>query len=745
MSQFEVLGLPVDEVGVFLAGAHPDPFRILGPHRVGENLVVRAFRPEAKEVRVVSEGTNGEVIADRLHGDGFFQAVLPGAPRDLDYQLRVIGWDGAEETAADPYRYGTIMGEVDLHLFAEGNHHRIYDKFGAQMRSLGGVSGVYFAVWAPNAQRVSVVGDFNGWDGRVHPMRRLLGSGVWELFVPGVIEGAHYKFEIRTPGGHLLLKSDPFAFFNQWGKETSSLVYDLARYRWSDAEWMEARRGKDWNKSPMSIYEVHLGSWRRHEDEGNRHFSYLELSDALIPYVVEMGYTHIELLPIAEHPFEGSWGYQVTNYYAPTSRFGTPDELRHFVDKCHQAGIGVIMDWVPAHFPKDAHGLAEFDGTDLYEHMDPRQGEHQDWGTLIFNFGRNEVRNFLTGNALFWLDQYHIDGLRVDAVASMLYLDYSRKPGQWIPNAYGGRENLEAVHFLKQTNEVCYQLFPGVVTIAEESTAWPGVSRPTYLGGLGFGMKWNMGWMHDFLDYMKLDPIFRRFHHNSITFSLMYAFSEHFVLVLSHDEVVHGKGSLLGKMPGDEWQKFANLRMFFAWMYAHPGKKLVFMGQEFGQVREWNHDRELDWFLLQLPRHDGLRRLVQHLNYTYQNEPALFDLDDTYNGFEWIDFHDADNSVVAFLRKSQAGDVIVFVVNATPQILHGYRIGVPEAGFYREIINTDAETYGGSNVGNMGGLEAADQTWSGRTHSLMIELPPLATLAFKLERPVPRLVMPNHE
>lgn len=734
MSNFEILGLPVDEMHVFLNGGHPDPFRILGPHRVGENLVIRIFRPDAKEVRIVAAAAENEVAANRLHADGFFQAVLPGLRRDLDYQIRIIRWDGAEELLHDPYSYGPIMGEVDLHLFAEGNHHQIYEKFGAQLRTVGGVPGVYFALWAPNAHRVSVVGDFNGWDGRVHPLRRLLGSGVWEIFIPEIGEGVHYKFEIRTPGGALLLKSDPFAFFNQWGKETSSLVFNLDRYQWSDRAWMESRRAKDWNKSPMSIYEVHLGSWRRAAG-GNRHLSYLELAESLLPYVIEMGYTHIELLPVAEHPFEGSWGYQVTNYYAPTSRFGNPDEFRHFVDKCHQAGIGVIMDWVPAHFPKDAHGLAEFDGTDLYEHMDPRQGEHQDWGTLIFNFGRNEVRNFLTGNALFWLDKYHIDGLRVDAVASMLYLDYSRQPGQWIPNAFGGRENLEAVHFLKRTNEICYERFPGIVTIAEESTAWPGVSRPTYLGGLGFGMKWNMGWMHDFLHYMKLDPIFRRYHHNSITFSIMYAFSEHFVLVLSHDEVVHGKGSLIGKMPGDEWQKFANLRMFLAWMYGHPGKKLLFMGGEFGQVREWNHDRGLDWELLELPQHDGLRRLVQHLNYTYKSEPALWDQDDSYEGFDWIDFHDADNSTIAFLRRSKENEVIVFVINATPQVLHGYRIGVPEAGFYREIINTDAETYGGSNVGNMGGLEAAAAEWQGRTHSLMIEVPPLATVAFKLERP----------
>jgi 1,4-alpha-glucan branching enzyme len=511
------------------------------------------------------------------------------------------------------------------------------------------------------------------------------------------------------------------------------MVYDLDRYQWSDREWMEARPGRQLHTSAVSIYEVHLGSWRRKADEGNRSLSYLELSETLIPYVLEMGYTHLELMPVAEHPFEGSWGYQVTNYYAPTSRFGTPDEFRHFIDKCHQAGIGVIMDWVPAHFPKDAHALAEFDGTDLYEHADPRQGEHQDWGTLIFNFGRNEVRNFLIGNALFWLDKYHIDGLRVDAVASMLYLDYSRKGGEWIPNAFGGRENLEAVYFLKRFNEVCYERFPGIMTVAEESTAWPGVSRPTHLGGLGFGFKWNMGWMHDFLHYMSLDPIFRRYHHNNITFSLMYAFQEHFVLVLSHDEVVYGKRSLISKMPGDEWQQFANLRMFYAWMYGHPGKKLLFMGGEFGQRREWNHDRELDWDLIALPRHDGLRRLVQHLNYVYKNEPALWELDDTHEGFEWVDFHDAENSVVAFLRRSRDGDVIVFAVNATPLVRNGYRLGVPGAGFYREIINTDAETYGGSNVGNMGGFEAADFPWQGRTHSLMISLPPLATVAFKLE------------
>ncbi len=735
MKPFEIVGLPPDELNAFLSATHPDPFRILGPHQVGDDLAIRIFRPDAQKVEILTNGDSAQPIdAEKIHSDGFFCARIAGASRDLPYRVRLTSFNDNQWTTADTYRYGPIMGEMDLYLFSEGQHWRLFDKFGAHLRTIDGDSGVYFAVWAPNAQRVSVVGDFNGWDGRVHPMRKLLGSGVWELFIPGVQENAHYKFEIRTQAGALLLKSDPFAFFNQHGRSTSSLVYDLERYKWDDADWMEARPKRDWPKSAISIYEVHLGSWRRRADEGNRHLSYLELAETLVPYVVDLGYTHIELMPIAEHPFEGSWGYQVTNYYAPTSRFGNPDELRHFIDACHQAGLGVIIDWVPAHFPKDAHGLAEFDGTDLYEHMDPRQGEHQDWGTLIFNFGRNEVRNFLIANALFWLEKYHIDGLRVDAVASMLYLDYSRKEGQWIPNVYGGRENLEAIYFLKRFNEVCYEKHPGIMTIAEESTAWPSVSRPTYLGGLGFGFKWNMGWMHDFLEYMSLDPIFRRFHHNNITFSLLYAFQEHFVLVLSHDEVVHGKRSLICKMPGDEWQKFANLRMFYAWMYGQPGKKLLFMGGEFGQWHEWNHDESLDWHLLEEPRHDGLRRLVQHLNYVYKNEPALWDQDDSYDGFEWIDFHDADNSVVAFMRKSRKGDVIAFVVNATPMVRYNYRLGVPHTGFYREIINTDAETYGGSNVGNLGGTNSDAVPWMAREQSIMIHLPPLATVAFKWER-----------
>ena len=748
MKAFELGALPRDEVSRFVRGLHSDPFSVLGPHSIGDELEIRAFRPDARAVEIVLDGDSDRpVAAERVHSEGFFCATVPDATRDVPYRLRLTASDGSQQLTRDPYQYGPILGEVDLHLFAEGQHWKIYEKFGAHLRTVGDAAGVYFAVWAPNAQRVSVVGDFNNWDGRVNPMRKLLGAGVWELFLPGIKQGAHYKFEIRTQTGAVLLKSDPFAFFNQPGKSTASLVYDLERYGWSDSEWMEARQKKNWPRSAISIYEVHLGSWRRKTEDGNRQLTYLELADTLLPYVMEMGFTHIELLPVAEHPFEGSWGYQVTNYYAPTSRFGPPDDFRHFIDKCHQAGIAVIMDWVPAHFPKDAHALAEFDGTHLYEHMDPRQGEQQDWGTLIFNYGRNEVRNFLIGNALFWLDKYHIDGLRVDAVASMLYLDYSRKPGQWIPNVYGGRENLDAVYFLKKFNEVCYERFPGTITIAEESTAWPGVSRPTYLGGLGFGFKWNMGWMHDFLQYMSIDPIYRRYHHGNITFSLLYAFQENFILVLSHDEVVYGKRSLLSKMPGDEWRKFANLRMFLAWMYGHPGKKLLFMGGEFGQRNEWNHDTGLDWQLLKLPRHDGLRRFVQHVNHIYKSEPALWQQDDTYDGFDWIDFHAADNSVVSFLRKSldvsaetpersdtSRGDIIAFVVNATPVVRYNYRLGVPEAGFYREIVNSDAETYGGSNVGNFGGVQSENREWMGREHSIVIHLPPLATVAFKLER-----------
>jgi len=721
-----------------------DPFAVLGVHAWDGRKVVRVFRPDAIGVKITVRTVHaGEVEESVLEmgctHEGVFEVLLHESPAYLTYTLEIALKTGGTLQTADPYSFQRLLSGFDAHLFSEGQHWKLYDRLGAHCETVEGIRGCVFRVWAPNARRVSVVGDFNQWDGRIHPMKKLLECGVWELFLPEIGEGAHYKFEVLNVWGHVVLKSDPFAFFSQNGLQTASLVFALNQFQWSDEVWMTERRQKEWHRSPVSIYEVHLASWQRQLEDGGRALTYRELAHSLIPYVKEMGYTHVELLPVAEHPFEGSWGYQVTGFFAPTSRHGNPDDFRYFINTAHQAGIGVILDWVPGHFPKDLHGLAAFDGTRLYEHADPRQGEHNDWGTLIFNYGRNEVRNFLIANALFWLEQYHIDGLRVDAVASMLYLDYSRKAGEWVPNCHGGRENLEAIHFLKRFNEVCYQRFPGIMTIAEESTAWPGVSRPSHLGGLGFGFKWNMGWMHDFLRYMSRAPVHRKYHQGEITFSLLYAFHEHFVLVFSHDEVVHGKGSMLAKMPGDPWQKFANLRMLYAWMYAHPGKKLLFMGGEFGQWGEWNHNTSLDWHLLGSPLHDGLRRLVQHLNWLYQNEPALYELDDSYAGFEWLDFRDADNSVVAFQRKSAAGDVLVFVVNATPVLRRDYRIGVSEPGFYQEILNTDAEIYGGSNKGNYGGAWAQGQSWQGRPHSLVLQLPPLAVIGFHWNRPLPQL------
>jgi len=724
--------LPDDDYYPLIEARHADPFRILGLRETSGKYFARTLRPDAKTASIVGTGMAAKRFElESKDGAGFFEAELPGVTAPFDYVLEFTDHSGTTWRQQDAYAFGPVLGEMDVYLFNEGTHLDIYKKFGAHLKDIGGIPGTHFSVWAPNAQRVSVVGDFNGWDGRIHPMRRIVPSGVWEIFLPGVHEGAHYKFEIRGPHGDVFLKTDPFAFFAQHGTQTGCMVFDLDRFDWSDAGWMEKRRARDPYASPMSIYEVHLGSWQTIPEDGDRALSYLELADRLIPYVKEMGFTHIELLPVMEHPFDGSWGYQVVNYYAPTSRFGNPDEFRHFVDRCHAEGIGVILDWVPGHFPKDAHGLARYDGTCLYEHEDPRIGEHKEWGTLIFNYGRNEVSNFLVGNALFWLDEYHIDGFRVDAVASMLYLDYSRKAGEWLPNCFGGRENLDAINFLKRFNELCYDRHPGTITIAEESTAWPGVSRPTYLGGLGFGFKWNMGWMNDSLRYISKDPIHRRFHQGDITFSMLYAFQEHFVLVLSHDEVVHGKGSLLNKMPGDDWQKFANARMFLAWMWAHPGKKLIFQGMEFGQWREWSHSRSLDWHLTPSNSHGGLSRLVQHLNWLYTHEPAFYELDESYEGYEWIDFHDSDNSVWSFMRKARTGSTLVFVVNATPVVRGGYRVGVEGPGWYEEILNTDSETYGGSNVGNWGGRWAEPIGWQGREWSIQIELPPLAVSAFK--------------
>ena len=625
-----------------------------------------------------------------------------------------------------------VISDFDLYLFGEGKHTRIYDKLGAHPMTVDGVAGVHFALWAPNADRISLVGDFNHWDGTRHRMHWLGSSGVWELFVPDAHVGNHYKFEVHPRGGGgYFLKTDPYGFAFELPPASASVVSDLS-YEWDDSEWMQQRLARDsWFRAPVAIYEVHLGSWARVPSEGNRYLTYDELADGLIAYAKDMGFTHLELLPVMEHPFSGSWGYQVTGFYAPTSRFGTPVQFKRFVDKCHQAGIAVILDWVPGHFPKDAYALARFDGTALYEHQDPRQGEHRDWGTLIFNYGRNEVRNFLLANALFWLEEYHADGLRVDAVASMLYLDYSREAGQWIPNRFGGRENLDAIDFLRQTNTLTHAQHPGSITIAEESTAWPSVSRPTYVGGLGFTYKWNMGWMNDILEFVRHDPIHRRWHHNKITFSLMYAFSENFVLPFSHDEVVHGKGSMFGKVPGDDWQKVATLRALYGYMYAHPGKKLMFMGCDFGQRREWNHNQSLDWDLLDDPLHDGLRRFVADLNHVYASERALHEQDFDGGGFRWIDCNDSDNSVVSLLRRDREGRFLVALLNFTPVPRDGYRIGVPLPGSYEEVLNSDSEAYGGSNVGNQGVVFTEAIEAHGYEQSLRLTLPPISFLLLK--------------
>jgi len=625
----------------------------------------------------------------------------------------------------------TILTDLDLHLFGEGNHYRLYEKLGAHVTTFDDVSGLHFAVWAPNADRVSVVGDFNRWDGDVHVMERLGSSGVWAIFIPGLGQGEKYKYEVRARDGVLVLKADPYATCFEVPPRSATIAWDLAGYEWRDAAWMEARAANGHLiDRPMSIYEVHLGSWRRGLDNGQ--LTYRDLAAQLVPYVQEHGFTHIELLPVMEHPFAGSWGYQVTGFFAPTSRFGSPEDFKCLVDTCHQAGIGVLLDWVPGHFPKDAYGLIRFDGTALYEHEDPRMGEHQEWGTLVFNYGRHEVRNFLLSNALFWLEQYHLDGLRVDAVASMLYLDYSRKAGEWVPNRFGGRENLEAIEFLRQRNAVVHEQHPGAVMIAEESTAWPAVSRPLYTGGLGFTFKWNMGWMHDMLRYMSKDPVFRRWQHNDITFSMLYAYTENFVLPFSHDEMVHGKGSLVGKMPGDAWQKFANLRALYGYMFGHPGKKLLFMGAEFGQTREWNHDASLDWHLLDFAPHRGVLQLITDLNRLYREERSLHEIDVRPEGFSWIDCTDHENSVVSFIRRSSdPANYVLFVLNFTPVVRYGYRLGVPEAGRYAERLNTDAGVYGGSNVGNQGAVETEDIPTHGYEHSVSLALPPLSCLVLK--------------
>jgi len=725
-----------DALDAVTAGTSDNPFAVLGPHPATVDgrpaLVIRTMQPAADDVQLVTPDRMFGM--QRARAGGLFETRVPldgRAAAEFAYWFRVREGTATRDVT-DPYRFGPVLSDYDLHLFGEGTHYRAWERFGARRMTIEGASGVHFAVWAPNAQRVSVIGDFNRWDGRAHVMRRLIPSGVWEIFIPDLPDGACYKYEVRTPAGHLLQKADPYAYRFEVPPRSASMIW-TGGYAWRDGDWIRDRASAGaWRERPMSIYEVHPGSWRRVPEEGSRFLTYRELADALVPYLREMGYTHVELMPIMEHPFGGSWGYQVIGFFAPTSRFGTPDDFRYFVDECHRHGIGVILDWVPGHFPKDRHGLAEFDGTALYEHADPRKGEHREWGTLVFNYGRNEVRNFLLSNALFWLEEFHVDGLRVDAVASMLYLDYSRHEGAWIPNQFGGRENLEAVAFLQQLNTLTHGRVPGTITVAEESTAWPAVSRPVHLGGLGFSYKWNMGWMHDMLQYVEEDPIHRRWHHNQITFSMLYAFTENFILPFSHDEVVHGKRAMLDKLPGDVWQKHATLRTLYGYMFGHPGKKLMFMGSEFGQWREWNYDASLDWHLLEEPMHAGLRRWVRDLNHTYQRERSLHEIDFEEAGVSWIDCNDNENSVVSLIRRARdPRDFTVMLANFTPVPRPGYRIGVPEEGWYRELLNSDGEGYGGSNVGNAGGVPAEPVPAHGLPYSLAIVVPPLGFVMLK--------------
>jgi 1,4-alpha-glucan branching enzyme len=704
------------EIEAIVSGEHRNPHDFLGHH----GGLVRIWRPEAASVSVAG------VRAERVHDAGLFEARVPDSVAAYDVEVRYP--DGTEITIDDPYRHWPTLGDVDIYLIGEGRHERLWEVLGAHPRTHEGSTGTAFAVWAPSARAIRVVGDFNLWDGRVHPMRSMGTSGVWELFVPGVEPGSRYKFEVIGADNRLRLKADPMAQAAEVPPGTASIV-TTSEHEWADDEWLQQRASVDPLNQRMSTYELHLGSWRHKPEEGDRPLTYLELAELLPAYVADLGFTHVEMMPVAEHPFGGSWGYQVSSYYAPTSRFGSPDDFRVLVDALHARGIGVIVDWVPAHFPKDEWALARFDGTALYEHADPRQGEHPDWGTLVFNFGRHEVRNFLLANALYWIEEFHIDGLRVDAVASMLYLDYSRKAGEWVPNEFGGRENLEAIHFLQEVNTVVYGRCPGVLTIAEESTAFPGVSRPVHLGGLGFADKWNMGWMHDTLAYFALDPVHRRYHHHDLTFGLMYAWSENFVLPLSHDEVVHLKGSLLQKMPGDRWQKFANLRALYGWMWAHPGKQLVFMGGEFAQESEWSESRSLDWHLLDDPLHGGMQRLMRSLNAVEAAEPAMYAADFTPDGFRWIDANDTDQSVYSFLRfdPQGSGRPIACVANLTPVPRHGYRLGLPVAGKWIEVLNTDAAEFGGGGVGS-GEVWTDGVAWHGHPQSVALTLPPLGVV-----------------
>ena len=729
LSKELLTGITTEDIQRILSVDHSDPHSVLGAHptkiKGQDGLIFRFFHPEAISAELIIKD---EIVSlSETDIAGFFWTWLPNMFLPLDYLVRFIFKDGASWTIDPPYRFMPTLGDQDLYFMGEGKHYNLYEKMGAHSRSLDGIQGVSFAVWAPNAKRVSVIGDFNNWDGRLFPMRSMGESGTWELFIPGLAQGSLYKYEIKSNSGAIRIKTDPFAFGMELRPGSSSRIWDIDSYEWGDNEWIEKRDRVDLFASPMNIYEAHLGSWMRIEEDGNRWASYRELAEPLVTHLKKYGFTHVELMPIMEHPYDPSWGYQVTGYYAPTSRFGNPDDFKFFVDTLHRNGIGVILDWVPAHFPKDDYSLRLFDGTALYEHDDPKQGEHKDWGTLIFNYGRNEVRNFLVSNALFWLDKYHVDGLRVDAVASMLYLDYSRSEGEWVPNMYGGNENLQGIDFIKEFNAMVYAKFPSCFTVAEESTAWTGVTTPTYLGGLGFGFKWDMGWMHDTLDYFSKDPIHRNFHHNELTFSMMYAYSENFVLPLSHDEVVYGKGSLLRKMPGDDWQKFSNLRLLFAYMYTHPGKKLLIAGSELGSWNEWSHESSLEKQLLNYDSHRQTSQFVQDLGAIYNANNALWEWDCRPEGFSWIDCNDNLNSILSYIRRSHDGYVIC-LLNFTPVVREGYRVGVPEMTSYKEILNSDSEYYGGGNVGNAGFIVAKQGRHHGYEQFLELTLPPLACL-----------------
>lgn len=718
-----------DEVQAIVDAVHINPHHLLGIHKTGSSeYVVNVFQPYAKTIFIENMKTNRLYEMKKVHDHGFFTLTISSC---VKYKIHITDYDNNKWQTYDPYNFDPIISDFDLYLFNQGTHYDIYNKLGAHPITVGGVEGVVFAVWAPNAQRVSVIGSFNNWDGRVHPMRLLGNSGVYELFIPGLQPNDMYKFEILTKDGSILKKSDPYGNYAEVRPSTASVVADLNKYQWHDERWLGEREYSNSMSKPISIYEVHLGSWKKNGTETG-YLSYRELAHDLVDYVKEMGYTHIELLPISEHPYDGSWGYQVVGYYAPTSRFGTPEDFMYFVDYCHQNSIGVILDWVPGHFPKDDHGLIKFDGSSLYEYDDPRKGEHPHWGTMIFNYGRYEVKNFLVANALFWLDKFHIDGLRVDAVASMLYLDYGKEDGEWIPNIHGGTENYEAVEFLKHMNSVVHGKYPGIMMIAEESTSWTGVSRPVDMGGLGFGFKWNMGWMNDFLVYIEKESIHRKYHHNNLTFSMVYAYTENFILPFSHDEVVHGKNSMIGKMPGDYWQKFANLRATYGFKFGHPGKKLLFMGCEFAQFDEWNEQKSLDWHLLDYDKHREMQTYVKDLNHLYHKESSLWIKDYDYDGFEWINCSDKDESIVSFFRRGETDkDIIVFVCNFTPVPRTMHRIGVPKEGSYVEILNSDDLKYGGSGIINTETLHSMNLSWDGRENSIGLKVPPLGISILK--------------